>query len=118
MPDIERYRGGIEYARSADVLSDAKAIIDSSQRAAHSAINAYLVLRNWLLGRRIVEEELGNGSREDLYGKGIIPNLSKELTQEYGKGFAKRKEVCTSMFSSTGCSQRLCSRQMHNLCPV
>ena len=58
MGDIEQYNGGIEYASSSDIVADAKAIIDSSQRAARGAVNVFLVIRNWLLGRRIAEEEL------------------------------------------------------------
>lgn len=48
------------------------------------------MLRNWLLGRRIAEEELKGETREELYGRKVIPNLSEELTREYGKGFTKR----------------------------
>ena len=90
MADIERYSGGVSYANSGNVVADAKTIIGSSQRAAHGAINTFLVLRNWLLGRRIAEEELKVETREELYGRKVIPNLSEELTREYGKGFTKR----------------------------
>lgn len=89
MAEIERYSGGIEYANSGDVLVDAKTIIDSSQRAVHGAINTFLVVRNWLLGRRIVEEELGNSTRSELYGRGVVPKLAKGLTKEYGKGYTR-----------------------------
>ncbi|MDO4808000.1 MAG: PDDEXK nuclease domain-containing protein [Coriobacteriales bacterium] len=89
MAEIERYNGGIEYANSGDLFLDAKTIIDSSQRAAHGAINTFLVVRNWLLGRRIVEEELGNSTRSELYGRKVVPKLAKELTEEYGKGYTR-----------------------------
>ena len=89
MAGIERYGEGIVYANSSDVVADARAIIDSSQRAAHRAINTSLVLRNWLLGRRIAEEEIRDDSREELYGRRVIRELSRELIAEYGKGFSK-----------------------------
>jgi hypothetical protein len=46
-----------------------------------------LVKRNWLLGKRIAEEQLGNQTREELYGKSVIENLAQQLTTEYGSGF-------------------------------
>ena len=46
------------------------------------------VRRNWLLGKKIVEEELGT-NRKGNYGKEIIISVSKKLTEEYGKGFER-----------------------------
>ena len=43
----------------------------------------------WEIGRRIVEEEQSGRERAE-YGKEIIKNLSKELTEEFGKGFGER----------------------------
>ncbi|MBR3722639.1 MAG: hypothetical protein IKN12_07705 [Selenomonadaceae bacterium] len=48
-----------------------------------------LVVRNWLLGKRIAEEEL-KGSNEENYGLKIINKLSENLTAKYGKGFDRR----------------------------
>ena len=45
-----------------------------------------LVQRNWLIGYRIAEEELGGEERSE-YGLKIIKKISKELTQLYGKGY-------------------------------
>ena len=42
--------------------------------------------RNWLIGYRIAEEELGGEERSE-YGLKIIKKISKELTQLYGKGY-------------------------------
>lgn len=49
-------------------------------------INIALVQRNWLLGYRIASEELQGNERAE-YGTELIKKLSKELTQNYGKGF-------------------------------
>ena len=43
----------------------------------------------WEIGRRIVEEEQRGKERAE-YGKEIVKNLSKELTEEFGKGFGER----------------------------
>ena len=49
-------------------------------------MNLTLVQRNWLLGQRIAEEDLG-GSEHAVYGKQVIQSLSDELTRIYGRGF-------------------------------
>lgn len=43
----------------------------------------------WKIGRQIVEEEQSGRERAE-YGKEIVENLSKELTEEFGKGFSRR----------------------------
>ena len=61
-------------------------IIESLQKAAYQAVNTLLVQRNWLIGYRIAEEELGGDERSE-YGLKVIKEISKELTQRYGKGY-------------------------------
>lgn len=63
MDGIEKVGSGIEYRSSNDIVADARGIIDSAERSAHQAVNVALVVRNWLLGRRIAEEELGGGEK-------------------------------------------------------
>ncbi len=82
----DRQYGLVKYEKSNDLLIDIKVIIDSAQVSAYQAVNAALVQRNWLIGYRIAEEEL-NGNHRAEYGKEIIKRLSKELTDQYGKGF-------------------------------
>lgn len=75
-----------EYKPTADILADAAQIIDTAQRSAYTTVNQVLVVRNWLLGKRIAEEELkGNG--KERYGLQVIEELSKALSSRYGKGF-------------------------------
>ena len=78
----------IQYNSTGDILQDMRSIIETARDNAYRAVNMSLVRRNWLLGRRIAEEELGGGDRAE-YGLEIIKKLSKELTDEYGKGFTK-----------------------------
>ena len=76
----------VEYRQSSNILEDAKYIVETSQKVAYQAVNVTLVRRNWLLGKRIAEEELNNATRAE-YGMEIIKKLSKELNANYGKGF-------------------------------
>ena len=78
----------VTYPHSDNFLQDIEIIIENSRRQAYQFVDTLLVRRNWLLGRRIAEEELqGNGRAE--YGLEIIKNLAKQLTNKYGKGFTK-----------------------------
>lgn len=74
------------FVKTDDILKDMCGIIESSQKAAYQAVNIALVQRNWLLGYRIAEEELGGQERSE-YGLQVIKKLSKELTNRYGKGY-------------------------------
>ena len=76
------------FVKSDDILSDMRGIIETSRESAYQAVNVALIQRNWLIGYRIAEEELGGDGRAE-YGMEIIKKLSKELTDEYGKGFTK-----------------------------
>jgi len=62
--------------------------IESARETAYRLADLTLVKRNWLLGRRIAQEELGGAERAD-YGSQVIKDLSHELTNVYGKGFNK-----------------------------
>jgi len=77
------------YKKTDDIYADMQTIIDTTQKAAHSAVNVYLVQRNWLIGYRIAEEEFGSSDRTENYGLNIIKKLSERLTKDYGKGFTK-----------------------------
>lgn len=88
--ELSAFEARIEYAKSGNILNDARAIIDAAQGFARQAVNVALVRRNWLLGRRIAEEEL-KGEDRAAYGKQVIKNLAKDLTEIYGKGFSKRE---------------------------
>lgn len=78
----------LKYVKTDNVFDDVCRIIDTAQRAAFHAVNITLVQRNWLLGKRIAEEELNGDTRAE-YGAEVIKNLAKELNQQYGKGYTK-----------------------------
>jgi len=81
--------GAIDYRETSDVVADVIDIIESAQAVAHRAINTTLVHRNWLIGMRIVNEELGDGERSEVYGRKVVPRLARELTERYGKGYSR-----------------------------
>ncbi len=63
-------------------------IVEQSRSFACKAVNVALVRRNWLLGKRIAEEELSGADHAD-YGKKVISDLAKRLTASFGKGFTR-----------------------------
>ncbi len=77
------------YKKTNDIFADMQELIETTQKAAHRAVNTVLVQRNWLIGYRIAEEELGDAGRTENYGLNIMKKLSERLTNAYGKGFTK-----------------------------
>ena len=74
---------------SNNYINEVKEILKNARQKAYTAINSAMVEAYWEIGRRIVEEEQRGKERAE-YGKEIIKNLSKELTEEFGKGFGER----------------------------
>ena len=71
-----------------NIYNDVSQIITEAQEAAYRVVNIALLKRNWLLGKRISEEELKE-TRSENYGQQIITNLTKRLSKQFGKGFEK-----------------------------
>ena len=74
---------------SKNYINEIKTILKNARQEAYTAVNSAMVEAYWKIGRRIVEEEQSGRERAE-YGKEIIKNLSKELTEEFGKGFSRR----------------------------
>lgn len=70
-----------------DFILEIKQIINSARQKAYSAINSAMIEAYWQLGKRIVEQEQQGKDRAD-YGTQLLKSLSKELTDEFGKGFS------------------------------
>lgn len=64
-------------------------IIKKTQNDVRKTVNSAMVLAYWNIGKIIVEDELQGKTRAD-YGKGILKELSIQLTTEYGNGFNHR----------------------------
>jgi predicted nuclease of restriction endonuclease-like (RecB) superfamily len=69
-------------------ISDLRTIVSAARDTSYRMANIMQVLQNWLIGRRIVEEEQQGKARAD-YGKHIIELASKSLTEEFGRGFSE-----------------------------
>ncbi len=68
------------FDRVVSILEQARANIVRS-------VNHNMVIAYWLIGREIVEEVQKGEKRAD-YGKKNVANLSKQLSNKYGKGFS------------------------------
>ncbi len=76
-----------ELTPPTDFFTDVRGILADARRAAYTAVNSAMVAAYWQIGRRIVEEEQG-GSAKSTYGDRLLPELSRALTAEFGKGFS------------------------------
>lgn len=62
-------------------------VVEEARKNAKTAVNIMMVYTCFEIGRMIVEEERNSSNRAE-YGKYIIKNLSKFLTENYGKGYS------------------------------
>lgn len=77
----------LEVEETNNIVNDISSLIEESRHIAYQAVDVVLLKRNWLIGKRICEEELKE-TRKENYGQEIIVNLAKGLTQKYGDGFS------------------------------
>jgi len=61
---------------------------ESGRNRAINAVNSELINTYWEIGKYIVEFEQ-NGAAKASYGKGLLEQLSRDLTLQYGKGFSR-----------------------------
>lgn len=84
-PDLKKYDN--LDADDAQFISDIKAIVYTAKQKAYQAADLFHVAANWLVGKRIIEQEQHGRERAE-YGKRIIEFASEALTAEYGKGYS------------------------------
>ena len=70
-------------------IAEIKQILIKAKTKAYKAVNYAMVEAYWLIGKRIVEE-IQQGKNRANYGEQVINNVSKALTDEFGRGFSKR----------------------------
>ena len=80
----------IQVNNSTDIVADIKQIIELARKQVYATINTLMIQSNWLVGRRIVEEEQGGESRAE-YGKALLRNLAEELMPIYGNSYSARR---------------------------
>jgi predicted nuclease of restriction endonuclease-like (RecB) superfamily len=64
-----------------------RAILAEARGRTYASVNAIMVEAYWKIGQRIVEEEQG-GQAKAAYGSQLMPELSRRLGDEFGKGFS------------------------------
>lgn len=67
------------------LLGDVRSLIDQARHRTAQAVNSTLVLLNWHIGNRIRTDILQEKRAE--YGEEIVSTLSRQLTEEYGRGY-------------------------------
>jgi len=70
------------------IYSDIAELLNVARTKAYTSINSIMVETYWKIGQRIVEEEQDGKARAE-YGSKLIENLSKYLTDTFGKGFSE-----------------------------
>ncbi len=63
-------------------------LIQSARKQVAAQVNTALLATYWNVGRLIVDDEQKSGHRAE-YGKRVLIDLSKRLTQDFGKGFSR-----------------------------
>lgn len=71
-----------------NVYSEIKNAILTARNHVYRATNSAMVQTYWQIGRIIVEHEQGGAERAE-YGQGLIKELSRRLTVDFGKGFTE-----------------------------
>ncbi len=66
---------------------DVRSILADARQRAYAAVNFIMVEAYWKIGRRIVKEEQGGKGRAE-YGAYLIKELSRNLGEEFGRGFS------------------------------
>lgn len=70
-----------------DFYQEVRDILTHARGRAVQSVNSVMVEAYWAIGKRIVEEEQG-GSAQATYGSGLLKELSKNLSAEFGQGFS------------------------------
>lgn len=78
--EIANKNDNILYTRIAEILERSRSFVATT-------VNTAMVKTYYEIGRIIVEDEQKGQIRAD-YGKEVLKNLSKKLTEKFGKGFS------------------------------
>ena len=70
-------------------LDEIAQLVQNARNAANSAVSSIIVVTNWNIGRRIVEQEQ-KGKNRAAYGDRLVELISEDLTRKFGDGYGKR----------------------------
>ena len=62
-----------------------RGILESARNKVYQTANFAMVEAYWQIGRSIIEEQGGEDRAE--YGAGLLQELSRQMTKDFGKGF-------------------------------
>jgi len=68
--------------------AEIRELLQKSRSIAYQAVNTVMVNTYWQIGKRIVEQEQHGQNRAN-YGDYLITNLSRYLSETFGKGFSE-----------------------------
>ena len=68
-----------------DFYNDIKSILVNARNKVYNTANFAMVEAYWNIGKKIIEEQGGKDTAE--YGQGLLQELSKQMTKDFGKGF-------------------------------
>jgi predicted nuclease of restriction endonuclease-like (RecB) superfamily len=78
---------GNNFLMTNEMIEQIKQVMGQARANVAKAVNNELITAYWNIGRIIVEHEQENNERA-AYGKQTLKELSKVLTEEFGKGFS------------------------------
>lgn len=85
---VQKTKASKPSTKARDILDDLREMIEQTRQSIATTINAGMTALYWRIGLRIHQEILGEGRAE--YGKSIVASLSRQLTIDYGNGFAEK----------------------------
>lgn len=68
------------------VFEEIRNLINDSRNKVYNTVNTEMLKLYWNIGKIIMEIQQGN--ERAIYGKAVLQNLSKKLTDEFGRGFS------------------------------
>jgi len=76
-----------DIVKKDDFYKSVRDILQTARDTAYKKVNFVMVEAYWNIGKQIVTEEQ-NGEDRAKYGSYLIKELSRQLTQDFGKGFS------------------------------
>ncbi len=92
------------------VLADIVALLESARQTSVHAVNTFMCVAYWQIGKRIVQSEQ-HGSARAGYGDTVLKRLSADLSARFGRGFSQRNlEYMRLFYLSHPISQTLSAK--------
>lgn len=77
-----------QLPQTISMMEEIKQVLTEARKRVAAQVNSELLFTYWNIGRIIVEHEQDSNERA-AYGKQTLKQLSKTLTEEFGKGFSR-----------------------------